>query len=70
MISGRLSRGSGCLKGTAITVVVLAAAGAAVAAVLSSNPEAATEMKNLVDSFELQKYLNKYTQVITSALNK
>ncbi|VVB17076.1 unnamed protein product [Arabis nemorensis] len=64
VISGRLSRGSGCLKGTAITAVVLAAAGAAAAAVLSSNPEAITELRNLVDSLDL----NKYAQAITTAL--
>ncbi|KFK41505.1 hypothetical protein AALP_AA2G138500 [Arabis alpina] len=64
VISGRLSRGSGCLKGTAITVVVLAAAGAAAAAVLSSNPEATTELRNLLDSLDL----NKYAQAITTAL--
>ncbi|KAL1194157.1 F-box protein [Cardamine amara subsp. amara] len=51
VISGRLSRGSGCLKGTAITAVVVAAAGAVAAVVLSSNPEATTELINLVDSY-------------------
>ncbi|KAG7589687.1 Transmembrane protein 214 [Arabidopsis suecica] len=70
VISGRLSRGSGCLKGTAITFVVLAAAGAAAAAVLSSNPDVTNELKNLVDSLELHEYLNKYTEVITTALKK
>ncbi|ESQ28127.1 hypothetical protein EUTSA_v10018292mg [Eutrema salsugineum] len=61
VISGRLSRGSGCLKGTAITAVVLAAAGAAAAAVLSSNPEATTELMNLVDSLGLDQYYNAIT---------
>ncbi|XP_010436119.2 PREDICTED: uncharacterized protein LOC104719833 isoform X2 [Camelina sativa] len=69
VISGKLSRGSSCLKGTAIAVVILAA-GAAGAAVLSSNPEVTAELKNLVESFELHEYLNKYTEVFTSALKK
>ncbi|KAL1221140.1 Serine/threonine-protein kinase VIK [Cardamine amara subsp. amara] len=51
VISGRLFRGSGCLKGTAITAVVVAAAGAVAAVFLSSNPEATTELINLVDSY-------------------
>jgi len=50
--------------------VVLAAAGAAAAAVLSSNPEVTNELKNLVDSLELHEYINKYTEVITTALKK
>ncbi|KAF3596180.1 hypothetical protein DY000_02020307 [Brassica cretica] len=62
VISGRLSRGSGCLKGTAIAVMVLAAA----AAVLSSNPEVTTELKNLVDSLELHQY---YNPIITALKN-
>ncbi|KAF8048579.1 hypothetical protein N665_2469s0001 [Sinapis alba] len=62
VISGRLSHGSGCLKGTAITLVVLAAA----AAVLSSNPEATSELKNLVDSLELHQY---YNPIITALKN-
>ncbi|EOA34920.1 hypothetical protein CARUB_v10020004mg [Capsella rubella] len=66
VISGKLSRGSGCLKGTAIAVVILAAA----AAFLSTNPGATTEIQNLVDSLQLQEYLNKYTEVVTSALKK
>ncbi|KAF3523315.1 hypothetical protein F2Q69_00051342 [Brassica cretica] len=41
VISGRLSRGSACLKGTAITVVVLAAAAAFLSAIYS-------ETKNIV----------------------
>uniref|UniRef100_A0A1J3G6N6 Transmembrane protein 214-A n=1 Tax=Noccaea caerulescens TaxID=107243 RepID=A0A1J3G6N6_NOCCA len=63
VISGRLS-GSGCLKGTAITAVVLAAAGAAAAVVLSSNPEAMTELKNLVDSLDLDQYVNAITTAL------
>ncbi|XP_056851139.1 uncharacterized protein LOC108824529 isoform X2 [Raphanus sativus] len=64
VISGRLSSGSGCLKGTAITLVVLAAAGAAV---LSSNREGATsELKSLVDSLELHQY---YNAIITALKN-
>ncbi|KAL1205014.1 putative F-box protein [Cardamine amara subsp. amara] len=59
VILGRLSRGSGCLKGTAITAVVLAAAGAVAAVVLSPNPEVTTELMNLVDS---------YVNAITTAL--
>ncbi|KAL1221142.1 putative F-box protein [Cardamine amara subsp. amara] len=51
VISGRLFRGSGCLKGTAITAVVVAATGAVAAVFLSSNPEATTELINLVDSY-------------------
>ncbi|CAN6934798.1 unnamed protein product, partial [Brassica oleracea] len=62
VISGRLSRGSACLKGTAITVVVLAAA----AAFLSSNPEATSELKSLVDSLELHQY---YNPIITAFKN-
>ncbi|KAG2313053.1 hypothetical protein Bca52824_024610 [Brassica carinata] len=62
VISGRLSRGSGCLKGTAITVMVIAAA----AAVLSSNPEVTAELKNLVDSLELHQY---YNPIITAIKN-
>ncbi|CAN6852249.1 unnamed protein product [Brassica oleracea] len=62
VISGRLSRGSGCLKGTAIAVMVLAAA----AAVLASNPEVTTELKNLVDSLELHQY---YNPIITALKN-
>ncbi|KAJ0241180.1 Uncharacterized protein HA466_0216260 [Hirschfeldia incana] len=62
VISGRLSRGSGCLKGTAITVVVLAAA----AALLSSNPEATSELKSLVDSLELHQY---YNSIVTAFKN-
>ncbi|CAH8308496.1 unnamed protein product [Eruca vesicaria subsp. sativa] len=62
VISGKLSRGSGFLKGTAI-VVVLVAAGAAF---LSSNPEATSELKNLVDSLELHQY---YNPIITALKN-
>ncbi|CAN8239257.1 unnamed protein product [Cochlearia groenlandica] len=64
VISGRLSRGSGCLKGTAFTVVILAAAGVAAASVLSLNPEAATELKNLVDSLELHQYVHAITTAL------
>ncbi|KAJ0241181.1 hypothetical protein HA466_0216270 [Hirschfeldia incana] len=62
VISGRLSRGSGCLIGTAITVVVLAAG----AALLSSNPEATSELKSLVDSLELHQY---YNSIVTAFKN-
>ncbi|CAH2066636.1 unnamed protein product [Thlaspi arvense] len=64
VISGRLSRGSGCLKGTAITAVILAGVGAAAAVVLSSNPEAANELRNLVNSLELQQYYNAITTAL------
>ncbi|KAF3524090.1 hypothetical protein F2Q69_00050601 [Brassica cretica] len=43
VISGRLSGGSGCLKGTAIIAVVLAAA----AVLYSNHDEATAELKNL-----------------------
>uniref|UniRef100_M4CIB0 Uncharacterized protein n=1 Tax=Brassica campestris TaxID=3711 RepID=M4CIB0_BRACM len=52
VISGRLFRGSVCLKGRAIIFVVLAAA-----AVLYSNHEATTELKNLVDSQQKSFFL-------------
>ncbi|EFH62587.1 hypothetical protein ARALYDRAFT_892928 [Arabidopsis lyrata subsp. lyrata] len=61
VISGRLSRGSGCLKGTSITVVVLAAA-----VVLSSNLEATSVLKKLVDSVDLHLYFNA---IITALKN-
>ena len=63
VISGRLSGGSACLKGTAITLVLLAAAGAAV---LSSNAEATSELKSLMDSLELHQY---YNPIITALKN-
>ncbi|KAG7568511.1 Transmembrane protein 214 [Arabidopsis thaliana x Arabidopsis arenosa] len=58
LISRRLSYNQYCLKATA---VVLAAAGATAAVVLSSN----MELKNLVNSLDLHLYLN----AITTAFN-
>ncbi|CAH2033696.1 unnamed protein product [Thlaspi arvense] len=59
VISGKLSSGSGCIKGIAF-VAVLAAAGAAV---LSANPEAVAELKNQVESWDL----NKFTESVMAA---
>ncbi|KAG2320950.1 hypothetical protein Bca4012_056031 [Brassica carinata] len=59
VISGKLSSGSGVIKGVAI-VAVLAAAGAAA---LSANPEAITELKEQVESWDL----NRFTESVMTA---
>lgn len=59
MISGKLSSGSGVIKGLAI-VAVLAAAGAAA---ISANPEAIAELKGQVESWDL----NKITESVMTA---
>ncbi|XP_013653341.2 uncharacterized protein LOC106358137 [Brassica napus] len=60
VISGKLSSGSGVIKGLAI-VAVLAAAGAAA---ISANPEAVAELKGQVESWDL----NKITESVMTAL--
>ncbi|KAG5378999.1 hypothetical protein IGI04_026841 [Brassica rapa subsp. trilocularis] len=59
VISGKLSSGSGVIKGLAI-VAVLAAAGAAA---ISANPEAIAELKGQVESWDL----NKITESVMTA---
>ncbi|KFK44407.1 hypothetical protein AALP_AA1G253100 [Arabis alpina] len=59
VISGKLSSGSGWIKGITI-VSVLAAAGAAT---LSYNPEAIAELKNQVESWDL----NEFTESVMAA---
>ncbi|KAJ0247633.1 hypothetical protein HA466_0160700 [Hirschfeldia incana] len=59
MISGKLSSGSSCIKGIAIAAA-LAAAGAAA---LSANPEAIAELKNQMESWDI----NKFTESVMTA---
>lgn len=63
MISGKLSSG-GCIKSIATIVALLAAAGFAGAAAVSSNPGAIDYLKNLVESLDL----NKFTDIVMTAL--
>lgn len=59
VLSGKLSSGSGVIKGVAI-VAVLAAAGAAA---MSANPEAIAELRDQVESWDL----NKITESVMTA---